>query len=77
MGSDIWLAVFFLGRAARGQAAAGPHPLWSKACLRSLPVQCYFLGGLGPRQIPLVLTGFTCHHQPEEARPLSGGTECA
>ena len=52
MGSDISLAGFFVGRAARRQAVAGPHPLGSKSCLRSLPLQCYFLGGLGPHQMP-------------------------
>lgn len=47
-----WLASSWAGQLKREQAAVGPHPLWSKACLRASTLQCYFLGGLGPRQIP-------------------------
>lgn len=31
---------------------AGPRPLWAKACLRNLQLQCYFLGGLCPASDP-------------------------
>ena len=39
------------------------------------PIAVLFPGRPVSTSDALVLTGFTCHHQPEEARPLSGGTE--